>query len=276
MLLIKIKMPVITRSQSRKLDIVKKPNQIDEKYNRNDIRVYKLVNLLEDTYGCHNFQPAVAVLIIPANTRSTLSRKISPDCNYGYIKHRAECAFVENITDLDGNTLDNVKTAYSIYKPYGLIENTLLYKKGQFVFPDYYNENIDSICGGGIHFFQTINAVRSYYIYGSNNNQQHIKIYPRVSPIKYSFYKPYISNGDYDIYTSNGLWKEQIQYTNRVLTEYNFKHENKFYTTKFNYSINSITNDILVSATTYEKDNFGNKYRVVFDISRDLFPNRLI
>jgi len=255
-------MPVKTRSQ------IKLDNTHDE-----PIRAYKLVNLKNDT---HVLIPAIAVLLIPDVCKTTLSRKLEKNSNNNYVKYRADCVFVEDITDLNGDLLSEVKYAYSIYKPQGCIENTLMYTKGQFVYPDHYNKNIDDICGGGIHFFKSIEAVIGYYIKGTNSKYDNFKIYPGVNPIHYSFYKEYVPDGKYNIFSGQGIWIEEVKYEKNMLKEYNFILNHTHYSTKFSYCMNSMTNKIVVTALTFEKNHVGHIYKVIRDIKLDNFPTDLV
>ena len=258
-------MPVLTRSKSK---ILKNLNET-----ATFIRVYKLVNLVNSV---HELVPAVAVLIITNETKTTLNRKLQKNSNDNFVKYRADCVFVEDITDFKGHTILESGKAYSIFKPDGLIEYTLEYSKGQFVYPDHFNNNIDDICGGGIHFFKSIEAVFGYYIKGTNSKYDCFKIYPGVPQIHYSFYKSYIEDGKYDIYSGNGIWQEEVKYENNLLKEYNFILNKIHYSTKFTYCVNSITQNILVSAFTYEINKIGYIYKVIRDVNRNNFPENVI
>jgi len=257
-------MPVKTRSQVQ-LDNLKKTSYSLQ-------CVYKLVNLINHT---HELIPAIAVLLLPGVGKNTLDRKIKKNSNSNFIKYRADCVFVEDIIDLNCNSLSEVKYAFSIYKPYGCIENTLIYKKGQFVYPDHYNQKKDDICVGGIHFFKSIEGVLSYYIKGTNSKYDLFRIYPGINPIHYSFYKQYIPDGKYNIYSGEGFWLEEVKYEKNILREYNFVLNNKEYTTKFSYCMNYMTNTILVTAMTFEKNHLGNIYKVVRDVKLDNFPDAI-
>jgi hypothetical protein len=258
-------MPVLTRSQSKLLKT--------EEDNSSLIRVYKLVNLINDIT---ELIPVIAVLIIPQESKTTFKRKLHKNANENFAKYRADCVFVEDITDLKGDSIIEVKKAYSIFKPDGIIENTLVYTKGQFVYPDHFNSNINNICGGGIHFFKTIEAVCCYYIKGTNSKYDLFKIYPGISPIHYSFYKDALPNGIYNIYSGDGLWQEQVKYENNMLKEYNFILNHTQYSTKFTYCINSLTQNILVSAITFEMNKVGFIYKVISEVKKDNFPINLI
>ena len=258
-------MPVKTRSQ------IKLENSGGDTFSL--LRVYKLVNLINDT---HELIPAIAALRLPDEGRNTLTRKLQKNTNNNFVKYRADCVFVEDITDLRGNSISEVKYAYSIYKPNGFIENTLQYIKGQFVYPDHYNKNKDDICGGGIHFFKSIEAVLGYYIKGTNSKYDLFKIYPGVKPIHYSFYKQYVPDGKYNIYSGEGIWLNEIKYEKNMLKEYNFMLNHTHYTTKFTYCMNFITNNILVTAMTFEKNHVGCIYKVIRDVKLDNFPDNLI
>lgn len=293
-------MPVLTRSQSKKL-IETKPKPIDEKKSQKtvsvmtepkparalkpsekptkdkDTKAYKLVNL---NNSCdNNIVAAIAVLLIPEETESTVEREI--DGNRDYAKYRAKCAYVEDITDLSGNTLPDVRIAYSIYKPYGLADHALVYRKGQFVYPEHYTNDINIVCGGGIHFYLTLEAVTSYYINGSNSNLKKINILPGKS-LPFSMYKPFIGDGYYDIYDDNGHWKSSVQYINGILQNYSFKLENELFLTDFEYRFNSITDCILVKIMTsniIEMNESIEGFEVfnrVIDIKQKHFPKSFV
>ena len=260
-------MPVVTRSKSK---ILKNTNETSSS---SFIRVYKLVNLVNST---NELVPAVAFLIITNETKTTLNRKLQKNSNNNFVKYRADSVFVEDITDFKGHTILESQKAYSIFKPSGLIEYTLEYSKGQFVYPDHFNNNLDDICGGGIHFFKTIEAVYGYYIKGTNSKYDCFKIYPGVEQIHYSFYKPYIEDGKYDIYSGDGIWREQVKYEKNLLKEYNFILNKIHYSTKFTYCINSLTKNILVSAVTFEINKLGHIYKVIRDVNRNNFSENVI
>lgn len=293
-------MPVITRSQSKK-QIETKLKPIDEKISQktisimtepnparalkpskkpsegHDTKAYKLVNLTNS--GNKNIDPAIAVLIIPEEIESTIERQISG--NPDYAKYRAECAYVEEFTDLTGKPLFNVRIAYSIHKPYGLANHVLVYKKGQFVYPEYYTKNINIICGGGIHFYLTQAAVLSYYINGSNSNLKNIQILPELY-LPFSLYKPIILDGNYKIYNNNGQCKCSVEYIDGILQNYSFKIEHKLFLTNFEYRFNSITDCILVKIMTSniidmnETINGLEVFNTVIDVKQKHFPKTFV
>lgn len=293
-------MPVLTRSQSKKR-IETKLKPIDEKKSQKtvsvmteptparalnpstkptkgqDTKAYKLVNL--NNSGDNNIVPAIAILTIPEETESTVEREI--DGNRDYAKYRAKCAYVEDIIDLSGNPLPDVRIAYSIYKPYGLAHHALVYRKGQFVYPEHYTKDINIVCGGGIHFYLTQAAVFSYYINGSNSNLKKINILPEKS-LPFSIYKPFIGDGYYDIYDDNGHWKCSVKYIDGILNNYSFKREDKLFLTNFEYRFNSITDCILVKIMTsniIEMNETIDRLEVfnrVIDVKQKHFPKSFV
>jgi len=68
---------------------------------------------------------------------------------------------------------------------------------------------------------------------------------------------------------------EEVKYEKNILREYNFVLNNKEYTTKFSYCMNYMTNTILVTAMTFEKNHLGNIYKVVRDVKLDNFPDAI-
>ena len=259
-------MPVVTRSQSTKIGT------------QSDVRVYKIVNLMKNTHNdSDEIKPAIAILIIPKGTKTTFSRIILG--NADYCKYRAECAYVEGFCDLEGNPLINVKKAYSIYKPYGMSHNILVYKKSQFVYPEYYSSNINIICGGGIHFFRSMEAACSFYITGSNNQTQKIKIMPPNIYLLHSIYKPLIGDGIYQIYNDNGEWCNRVEYKMCLIRSFHFIHNNSNYTTQIFYSLNSITNCVLVKTITKMTDKKNKEtqtFNTVFDLEFTHFPQNIV
>jgi hypothetical protein len=255
-------MPVVTRSQSNKIDI----------------RVYKIVNLQINTNNdSQEIKPAIAILIIPKGTRTTFSRSILG--NADYCKYRAECAYVEEFCDLEGKPLSNVRKAYSIYKPYGMSQFILVYTKSEFVYPEYYSSNINLICGGGIHFFKSMKAAFSFYITGSNNQSQKINIMPPNIYLPHSIYKPLIGNGVYEIYNDNGEWYNSVEYRMGLIRSFHFNHNNLKCITQIFYSVNSATDCVLVKTIT-NTQNTKNKetqtFNKVFNLEFTSFPQNII
>ena len=91
-----------------------------------------------DRWEFHYAGPVILKLRIPADAQRV---------NSGGKKCRASCAIVEDIQDMDGNSLENMK-AYSYY------DDTFIYLKGRTVHPD---RGFDDVrwheCSSGIHFF---------------------------------------------------------------------------------------------------------------------------
>ena len=259
-------MPVVTRYQSNKLET------------QCDIRVYKIVNLQTNTDNdSQEIKPAIAILIIPKGTKTTFSRSIKG--NADYCKYRAKCAYVEEFCDLEGNPLSNVRRAYSIYIPYGMFHNILVYTKSEFVYPEYYSSNINVICGGGIHFFKSMKAACSFYITSSNNPSQKINIMPPNIYLPHSIYKPLIGDDLYEIYNDNGEWCNSVEYKMGLIRSFHFNYKNLKCITQIYYNLNSSSDCVLVKTIT-KTQNKKNKetqtFNTVFNLEFANFPQNII
>jgi len=235
-------MPVITRSKS-----------LPDGY----IRAYKIVNKVYSPQS-ELIVPIVAVLIIPNGVNTTMAREIfggNPD----YCKYRSECAFVENFLDLTEKPLANVLEAYSWYMP----SKSFVYRRGQFIYPDHFHSNIEKICGGGIHFFKTIQGAIAYYILSSNKKYIQKKVLCPGHVLPYDIKKNFIGDGIYSVKNDNGHWMHTVEYKQNMIRMYKTNKNNIMHTTKFYYNSN---NTEVKTETILENCESDTKYTTVFKI----------
>jgi len=150
-----------------------------------------------------NMRPAIAWLYIPETVGTNLGRKLDKNGNPDFAKHRAEKAYVIQLTDLAGNKLSREKIGYSCF---GGPFNSIIYIPGTWVYPDEYERDIWQVCAKGIHFYKTIEACLAFLAdpdhlyYGTH------------------YYKPFLPDGTYNRYSDDGqISSQSITYKNGIL-----------------------------------------------------------
>jgi hypothetical protein len=237
-------MPVQTRSQHRNA-------VLPEGFTR----AYKIVNRVYSEKN-DTVLPIIAVLIIPSDVSTNLDRNI-----YGgsdrFSKYRSACAYVEDFLDLAENPIPYLREAYSIYLP----SKYFVYKKGQFIYADTFNTNIEKICGGGIHFFKTFQAAIGYYMVWSNSANLKVLCPGYVLPIDIEKNVP---NGKYDIYNENGHFLYAVEYKKGMIRNLKSIRNEIEHNTRFDYIYHD--DSITVKTETTKKDGKKEKYTILFEI----------
>jgi antitoxin component YwqK of YwqJK toxin-antitoxin module len=113
----------------------------------------------------------LVILEIPFWAKHNIHRTDVKDKQFA--KHRCSEAFVKDIVNL--NTGESVNEAYSFHK------YDFKYVKGQKVIPDTFANDLNNVCGGGIHFFLDKHRAE-----------------------KYEYYNKIISNGEFKVWCDNG------------------------------------------------------------------------
>ncbi len=239
-------MPVQTRSQHRNAIL---PEGFT--------RAYKIVNRVYSEKN-DTILPIIAVLTIPSDVSTNMERNI-----YGgsdrFSKYRSACAYVEDFLDLAENPIPYLREAYSIYLP----SKYFVYKKGQFIYADTFNANIEKIYGGGIHFFKTFQAAIGYYVLWSNSSYSKKRaLYPGyVLPFDIEKNVP---NGNYDIYNDNGHFLYAVEYKKGMIHNLKSIRNDIEHNTRFDYIYHG--DSITVKTKTTKKDGKKEKYMTLFEV----------
>lgn len=122
----------------------------------------------------------LVILEIPLTAKHNMERSNIVDRQLA--KHRCSEAFVKEIIDL--NTGASVNQANSLQK------NSFTYIVGTRVFPDHWEENLESVCAGGIHYFLDRRCAEAYMQSTPLNGE-----YLEWSDSGRLVYKCYIKNG---------------------------------------------------------------------------------
>lgn len=113
-----------------------------QEYAKDESFVYK---------SCHNVRENINYLVIMQKDEFTRTNELRTDVlNPEYAKFRASCLKVIeiiNINNPDEKMSSITNQFYSV---------PIIYKKGDFAYPNYFDENLNEICSNGIHYFKTI------------------------------------------------------------------------------------------------------------------------
>ena len=185
-------MPVITRSQSKKIARVDKV-------------VYKLVYLPVQSNNPRKVY-GIATMMIPEGALTNESREVE---NQEFAIFRCDRAIVQTITNLDEDNEYDV--GYSIY---GIHGKSIEYRVGETVHPHRFERIDTQVFGAGLYYFNSKEMAKKYYMWNFNINSVYYEGY--YLPIRFNpreYLEHILENGKNDftlIYNSNGLLCEII------------------------------------------------------------------
>jgi antitoxin component YwqK of YwqJK toxin-antitoxin module len=135
------------------------------------------------------------------------NRKDIIDINYA--KCRADKLLVILIFDIykPENQFDFIFNRYFDDK----CNSEIIYRKGEIVTPDKFDENLDKVCSNGIHYFKTIDAAFYYYDQPFNYTGTFID---------FSENGQKVGEGNYLNGKRNGKWTYWWYHTKAVVNEY--------------------------------------------------------
>jgi antitoxin component YwqK of YwqJK toxin-antitoxin module len=128
-----------------------------------------------------------------------------------HAKFRAASAYVVDIEDF--------KTNKKMTEDISIHDSTFVYKVGEEVKVDEFDEDINEVCTSGIHYFKTREAAESWFL---NRNPLHRDLY------KDGLYRQWYSNGRLEIESTykdrklNGLHR-QWTFSGQLWAELNYK-----------------------------------------------------
>jgi len=181
----------------------------------------------------------IITLELPSNSKNNVERSCVFDKNHA--KFRCSRALVVSINDKDtGDFLIQVQSDYN---------NFFIYRQGEFVTVDNYDESINTICARGIHFYLSYDS--AYYHnkeikpglnkewddngtpireYNIKENQYHgcVKMWHSNGFLrKNSFYANDKRHGLFEWFTKNGVkWKEASYKNGKLHGYYKVWHKN--------------------------------------------------
>jgi hypothetical protein len=107
----------------------------------------------EYSYINHKYNDTIIILQKLEDTLTNESRKDVVDEKYA--KFRANKLLVVLIFDINDLNIEYESII-------NILQIKTIYKKGEIVFPDNFDKNLNKVCSNGIHYFKTIDAAFYY------------------------------------------------------------------------------------------------------------------
>jgi len=143
----------------------------------------------------NDYKRVLVTLEIPNDARTNIDRDYI--VNKEYASYRCDRAKVIDIEDISGNKYTMAKTAF--YK-----NKSLTYKLGETIIEANYDNNINEIYTGGIHFFLDKEQALLYGLYKLDNGDFK-EWYPNGQIRTQQTYKDGVLNGPCNYWFDNGL-----------------------------------------------------------------------
>jgi antitoxin component YwqK of YwqJK toxin-antitoxin module len=116
-------------------------------------------------YDCTILDKSRRWLVVMRKTKETKTNEKRTENNYfpQNAKHRASILKVIEIIDVD-DPLHTKRRITNVYHDdaHQIVLKRTTYRVGECVRPDQYDQNIDNICSGGIHYFKSIERAFAY------------------------------------------------------------------------------------------------------------------